>query len=167
MGKRGPSPSPKTEIRRRVVVELAREGKTAAEIAAVVNRTQSYVRFICYQAKQPIRRVRNLWVLSEEQKAQAARLIRRGMPITHVAQDLKTGHGAVRRFAIAHGLIHPRRRDVNPWGPSEDALLRKHYGPRGNAMKLARMLGMTKNAVIGRAYRLGLGGGSDADGKAA
>ncbi len=43
-----------------------------------------------------------------------------------------------------------------PWSAEEDALLRRRWHERGGAAAIGREIGRTRNAVIGRANRLGL-----------
>ncbi len=51
-----------------------------------------------------------------------------------------------------------RRRDTAPtWTKAEDDVLRARYGdPNHSAANIGREIGRKRNAVIGRAYRIGL-----------
>lgn len=56
---------------------------------------------------------------------------------------------------------HPRggqpiRPHGNPWTAEDDALLRRRWNEKGGAAAIGRELSRTRNAVIGRASRLGL-----------
>lgn len=165
MAKSGPKPSPEVELRRAYVLECVRANMPTSEIAKAINRSEAYVRTICWRSGQRISRRSSL---TDTQMRRITDLVARGMPITHIAETLALSAATVRKFALSQRLIQSQQRGPSPWNDQTDALLRRLYGPRGNAIKLARILKTTKNAVVGRAHRLGLGKGTHyADGQTA
>ena len=95
--------------------------------------------------------------MSDAEKAKIAALHKRGMPLSHIAEALGRSGTAVAKHLVRAGLYKLGERNA-PWSGGEDALLRSKYGTaRGMVRVIAKELGRTRNEVIGRAFRLGLG----------
>lgn len=95
--------------------------------------------------------------LSPDKIARAVTLFKRGMPIAHIAEDIDACAKTVVNHLGLLKLYTPERRDFVAWDDAKDALLRKHYNSYpGAAQMLADQFGTTRNAIIGRANRLGL-----------
>lgn len=82
-------------------------------------------------------------------------LMRRGLRLSHAAQAVGVTYTTLRSYAVARGLHH-QVDERDPWTPREDLEICRRYLV-DSAATIARDIGRTRNEVIGRAYRLGLG----------
>lgn len=80
-----------------------------------------------------------------------------GVPKSEIMLSLCISHGTADRMRVILGL--PKRaagRRPNDWTDAEDEYIRQHYTREGQtALEVAKALGRTRLAVIGRANRIG------------
>ena len=96
-------------------------------------------------------------VLSGGEKKWIVELYERGMPMAHIGGCVRRSKNAVFKYLVRIGRHTPTRKS-KVWVEAEDAVLRAKYGTaRGMVRVIAKELGRTRNEVIGRAFRLGLG----------
>lgn len=97
---------------------------------------------------------------AEGKREQLAQLFADGVPIDEIAQKLRMSHHTARKWIDQDGL---HREPLKP--PSIGKTLPQHVvqfildhyrQPGWTASKIARLLGLSRNTVIGRANRMGL-----------
>lgn len=93
---------------------------------------------------------------STTRDARLAAMWEDGQPVGIICERLGLSPAQVHLDSVRLHLT-PRitGRPCRVWRPSEDALLREHYG-KATAHKIAGMIGCSRCAVLGRAARLGL-----------
>ena len=83
----------------------------------------------------------------------------RGMPIAHAAESVGLPDSTLYAFLVREGLHKPTN-DDKPWEKAEEDFLRQNYCQgRLSAADIGDELGRTRNEVIGKAHRMGLGSG--------
>jgi len=86
-------------------------------------------------------------------------LIKRGMPLTHVAETVGVEYKRLRRLLEKQGVYKVPPPNGKPWSEREVRILRRDYGKRGRSLRtIAATLGRTRNAVSSKATQLGLSG---------
>lgn len=151
---RGSGAHPRNTQRDRQIIELLKSGQwTLQAIGDRHGVTRERIRQIgntngILSRKGPPR-------LDPDKIQQAVSLYNRGMPISHCADTVGIVRESLQNYLVRTGL-HTPVDDDRPWTTQEVAYLRKHYGRRGAARKIADALGRTRNECIGKANRLGL-----------
>ena len=134
------------------IVDLIRKGLQLTEIARRYGISHQHVSRIGLAVG--VRGLRRR--LPEEKIAAGLELIARGMPISRAGESIGVAdlyHALVRRK-----LHEPEAGVMDPWSDRHVAILRRHYGQPGwSAARIGERLGRTRNEVIGKAHRLGLG----------
>lgn len=153
MGKRGPKLSEQSiEIAKIVAAKVNTGEMTYADVCRQYG--------VCRQRIQQIARKAGVhqksWCwLTDAEKERILKLHLRDVPLSHIAQSIGRSKYTVFGFLVRCGL-HVPAQDDKPWSDKEVAFLRKHYGERGAARRIAEKLGRTRNEVIGKANRTGL-----------
>ncbi len=141
--------------RNTAIVDAVRDGATLGKVGSAHGISAERVRQIAW----------DFWVRSEHfcprlepaQQERIVALFERGMPISHIAEAVSTTVKTVCRHLQIRGLYAPEKRVQMHWTAETDAIIRKHYNSYpGAARDLAERFGTTRNAIIGRANRLGL-----------
>lgn len=91
------------------------------------------------------------WTIGEE--AILRTMIQNGESYTAIANTLKRTYGSVDRKAASMGLSKSAHRI---WTATDDKFIMDNYKKTMSATQIAEKLGVSKNAVIGRARRIGL-----------
>src|SRR5262245_42419206 len=87
----------------------------------------------------------------------ASKLIRLGMPLTHVAETVGVEYKRLRHLLGRLGLYKVPPPNGKPWSERELRVLRRDYGkPKPTLRTIAATLGRTRNAVSSKASQLGL-----------
>ena len=79
-----------------------------------------------------------------------------GQPISHIAEEYGVSAHTLRNRLIRSGDLTPVD-DREEWSADEKAFLHVHYKHDMSAQQIANYLGRTRNEVIGKATRMGLG----------
>ena len=87
----------------------------------------------------------------------ASKLIKRRMPLTHVAETVGVEYKRLRHLLGRLGVYKVPLPNGKPWNEREVRVLRRDYGkPRRTLRTIAATLGRTRNAVSSKASQLGL-----------
>ena len=150
----------KPERNKLITAAVAANERTCREIGHEFGITPERVRQIALRdGVRPIRKDGRRVTLDEQ--ARFAELWRTGgFSITEIARQTGRSkycvNGALRRAAVIVGkLINYDATKNIAWGDEHDRILRDLWG-NTRAASIAKRIGVTKNAVIGRARRIGL-----------
>lgn len=95
--------------------------------------------------------------ISGDECAKAWEAVQRGATVDAAACLIGVSHTRLRKEFRARGLSVPLPPVVvTPWSDAEFETLRAHYKRDKSASQIARMLGRSRNEVIGKAHRMGL-----------
>src|SRR5262245_20525085 len=87
----------------------------------------------------------------------AGMLIKRRMPLTHVAETVGVEYKRLRQLLEKQGVYKVPPPNGKPWSKREVRILRRDYGKRGRSLRtIAATLNRTRNAVSSKATQLGL-----------
>src|SRR5262245_60112017 len=87
----------------------------------------------------------------------ASKLIKCGMPLTHVAETVGVEYKRLRRLLEKKGVYKVPPPNSKPWSERELRILRRDYGKFGRSVRtIAATLGRTRSAVSSKASQLGL-----------
>jgi hypothetical protein len=105
-----------------------------------------------------------VWDEAKKQKL-ADLYVTQRLPIQDIADALSTSLVRVKSAVIRYGFKGRKpvfaTRVVKDWDAESDAFLKTARAEGRSASQIARVLGVTKNAVIGRSDRIGLSQGGD------
>lgn len=136
-----------TAQRNSEIIAAVMRGETQREIAPRYGLCGSAVGYIARRQGVNSRRL-----LTSDEIASIVAQYKRGTPIAHIESN--RSRFAVARVVVRAGLHKPSRKSP-AWTAKADAALTRMWG-KHRCAAIAAILGTTKNAVIGRAYRLGL-----------
>jgi IS30 family transposase len=91
-------------------------------------------------------------VLSDDDRNAAVSLLRRGVPVAHIAARLDRPVSTIRSFLLRE-RHHLPDNNMTPWTSAEEEIVRHEYR-KTKVRILAQRLGRTRNEVIGKAHRL-------------
>jgi len=138
--------------RNQKIIHLYTEGASLRDVAREVGLTHECIRQVLKKSKVA---VRDRSSISPEDYDRAVALLRNGMPVAHIAEEVGHSPSAlVRRFE--RDGYYKREDRSQPWTAKEERIVRSGYGRR-SARMIAAQIGRTRNEVIGKARRLGLG----------
>ena len=139
----------KAERNAKIVELVSQRQRTMEDIASEYGITRERVRQIAARA-DVVRGAR--MVLSDDVRDTAASLLRRGVPIAHIAAQLGHKSTTIRGFLLRERHHRPVN-NMTPWTPAEEETVRREY-LKTSARILAQRLGRTRNEIIGKAHRL-------------
>ena len=133
------------------IIARARTGETYESIGRSFGITRERVRQI---ARPVVGQRRGKSSYFDPTNAELVNAVKMGRPFFEIAERFGISPEVVRRAAIRHGWHKPAT--FKKWSSAEDAMIRANYNKRLTAEDIGTRLGRTKNAVIGRAQRMGL-----------
>jgi hypothetical protein len=96
-------------------------------------------------------------LITKEERDTILQMLRDGTSVREVSRTTGRSRTAVQALAIASGIKKPYRK--TKWRKEQDDVIRQYYPTSMPARKIADMIGVSVNQVIGRARRLGLSSG--------
>jgi len=96
-------------------------------------------------------------VITEDECAKAWDAVQRGATIDDAARMIGVSHTRLRKEFRTKSLSVPLPPvERKPWSDTEFETLKTHYKRDKSASQIARILGRSRNEVIGKAHRMGL-----------
>ena len=96
----------------------------------------------------------SFWTNERDQKL--CELIDQGLCATHIAREFGVWPDTIQKRAKKLGLIIKRFKRGDKWPKEDDAVLKEKLEAGLSYSEIANILGVTRGAVAGRVYRLGL-----------
>jgi hypothetical protein len=141
--------------------ELHARGLRTTEMASELGLTRFTVYTRLYKMGLGAPPRPSLW--DEAKDAELMRLYPANVPLREIETIVGIGRNAIKHRAETLGLLRPGRKapmpralKPSPWNPDMDAALRDHLSTGKSFREIADLMGLSRNAAIGRAGRIGL-----------